>query len=242
MRRSPRCTTTSATGCIARRSTAGGCPTSRTRSAAAARSRPAPMGFVSFPEPRTADDHKVRGKAEKFADHYTQATLFWNSQTDVEKTHIIKAFRFELSRVQTPADPRADGVGPAQRGARAGRRRWRMVSASANCPPPMPKALARASRRGRHVRARSRCSPGRATAASAPARSRSSIADGFEAGPVQALADRLAAEGAVPRLLGPRIGAVEARFWRFGRGRRVGRGDARRCSTTRSCWPTALPR
>ena len=60
-------------------------------------------GFVSFPEPREESDHKVRGKAERFADHYTQATLFWNSQTDVEKQHIINAFRFELSRVQTPA-------------------------------------------------------------------------------------------------------------------------------------------
>ena len=49
------------------------------------------------------DAHKVRGKAERFADHYTQATLFWNSQTPVEQTHIINAFRFELSRVQTPA-------------------------------------------------------------------------------------------------------------------------------------------
>src|SRR4029434_9339320 len=57
----------------------------------------------SFPEPRADGDHKVRGKAERFADHYTQATLFWNSQTDVEKQHIINAFRFELSRVQTPA-------------------------------------------------------------------------------------------------------------------------------------------
>ena len=60
-------------------------------------------GFVSFPERRDEGDHKVRGKAERFADHYTQATLFWNSQTDVEKQHIISAFRFELSRVQTPA-------------------------------------------------------------------------------------------------------------------------------------------
>ena len=45
----------------------------------------------------------MRGKPERFADHYTQATLFWNSQTDVEKAHIVSAFRFELSRVQTPA-------------------------------------------------------------------------------------------------------------------------------------------
>ena len=58
---------------------------------------------MSFAEPRDEGDHKVRGKAERFADHYTQATLFWTSQTDVEKQHIINAFRFELSRVQTPA-------------------------------------------------------------------------------------------------------------------------------------------
>ena len=60
-------------------------------------------GFVSFPEPMAPDAHKVRGKAERFADHYTQATLFWNSQTPIEQTHIINAFKFELSRVQTPA-------------------------------------------------------------------------------------------------------------------------------------------
>ena len=46
---------------------------------------------------------KVRGNPERFADHYTQATLFWNSQTPVEKAHIVRAFRFELTRVQTPA-------------------------------------------------------------------------------------------------------------------------------------------
>jgi catalase len=36
------------------------------------------------------------------------------------------------------------------------------------------------------------------------------IANGFDAAPVQKLADRMAADGAVPRLLGPRIGAVES--------------------------------
>ena len=50
---------------------------------------------------READ--KVRGKPERFADHYTQATLFFNSQTPVEQQHIINAFRFELSKVQVPA-------------------------------------------------------------------------------------------------------------------------------------------
>jgi catalase len=71
-------------------SLAGGCPFQ----AGAA-------GFVSFPEPIAAD--KLRGKPEKFADHYTQATLFWNSQTDYEKAHIVRGFRFELTKVQVPA-------------------------------------------------------------------------------------------------------------------------------------------
>ena len=58
-------------------------------------------GFSSFPERITED--KVRGKAELFADHYSQARLFFASQTPVEQAHIAAAFRFELTRVQTPA-------------------------------------------------------------------------------------------------------------------------------------------
>jgi catalase len=58
-------------------------------------------GFMSFPQPIAED--KVRGKPEKFADHYTQATLFWNSQTPIEKAHIVRGFRFELTKVQVPA-------------------------------------------------------------------------------------------------------------------------------------------
>ena len=58
-------------------------------------------GFTSFREP-IADD-KVRGNPEKFADHYTQAALFYNSQSAIEKAHILRGFRFELTKVQTPA-------------------------------------------------------------------------------------------------------------------------------------------
>src|SRR6187397_827198 len=38
-------------------------------------------GFTSFPE--HIEDDKVRGKPERFADHYTQATLFYESQTPI---------------------------------------------------------------------------------------------------------------------------------------------------------------
>jgi catalase len=59
------------------------------------------MGFKSFPE-RISED-KVRGKPEKFAEHYAQARMFFESQSPVEQAHIANAFRFELSRVQIPA-------------------------------------------------------------------------------------------------------------------------------------------
>ena len=58
-------------------------------------------GFVSFPQP--IEGEKLRGKPEKFAEHYAQASLFYESQTDVEKAHIAGGFRFELSKVTVPA-------------------------------------------------------------------------------------------------------------------------------------------
>jgi catalase len=53
--------------------------------------------------PEPVGEDKVRGKPEKFADHYSQATLFWKSNRRSEQQHIINAFRFELTRVQTQA-------------------------------------------------------------------------------------------------------------------------------------------
>jgi catalase len=43
---------------------------------------------------------KIRRRSKSFLDFYGQARLFWNSQNDVEKMHIVKALRFELSHVQ----------------------------------------------------------------------------------------------------------------------------------------------
>lgn len=59
------------------------------------------QGYVSFQQMVEGD--KVRGKPELFADHYSQATLFYRSQSAVEQKHIIAALRFELTRTQTPA-------------------------------------------------------------------------------------------------------------------------------------------
>ncbi|WP_426485241.1 catalase [Flavobacterium sp. 2] len=58
-------------------------------------------GFVSFNE--RVDSHKVRARSESFTDHFGQAKLFFNSQTPEEKSHIVKALRFELGKVETTA-------------------------------------------------------------------------------------------------------------------------------------------
>lgn len=55
-------------------------------------------GYVSFPE--KIEGEKVRIRPESFNDHYSQATLFWNSMSPIEKRHIIKAFEFELGKVE----------------------------------------------------------------------------------------------------------------------------------------------
>ncbi len=42
---------------------------------------------------------KLRIRSESFADHYSQARQFYDSQTETEQNHIIAAFTFELSKV-----------------------------------------------------------------------------------------------------------------------------------------------
>lgn len=54
--------------------------------------------FVHFSE--RVDGHKVRARSESFGDHFSQARLFFNSQTEIEQDHIRKAFTFELSKVE----------------------------------------------------------------------------------------------------------------------------------------------
>ncbi|MCP1996380.1 catalase [Flavobacterium sp. HSC-61S13] len=53
--------------------------------------------FVSHAE--QVDGKKVRARSTSFADHFTQASLFYNSQTPEEQQHIVNAYSFELSKV-----------------------------------------------------------------------------------------------------------------------------------------------
>ncbi|MDR6955546.1 catalase [Ancylobacter sp. 3268] len=57
-------------------------------------------GFRSFREEVAAP--KMRLRPESFADHYSQARQFYNSQTGPEQKHIAMALTFELSKVEEP--------------------------------------------------------------------------------------------------------------------------------------------
>ena len=162
-------------------------------------------GFVSFPQPVMED--KVRGKPEKFADHYTQATLFFESQSTAEKNHIIGGFRFELTKVGVQAI------------------RERVLSTLANVsselaqgvadglgidvPPAMPKVLE---------------NPNPPEVMTSPALSLMArpgdgsirgmkvallVADGVDAESLRAVHAALASQGAAPRFVAARLGRIQ---------------------------------
>jgi catalase len=61
--------------------------------------------------PRKVAGPKVRANPAAFDDHFSQATLFWASMSDIEKTHMIEAFTFELSKCyEQPIRERMLGV------------------------------------------------------------------------------------------------------------------------------------
>ena len=163
-------------------------------------------GFVSFPEPVVED--KVRGKPEKFADHFSQATLFFNSQSDVEKNHIVAAFRFELTRVQTPA-VRARVVALLRNVDEALAARV-ADGLGMDLPPALPRALEPPVKS--EVDASKPLSlfafPGDGSVAGR--RIALLVADGADRAGLQAAYDALVGAGAAPRYLGAKLGKVKA--------------------------------
>ncbi len=175
-------------------SLAGGCPFQAGK-----------LGFASAREPIEGD--KVRGNPEKFAEHYSQATLFWNSQTPIEKAHIIRGFRFELTKVQVPAI------------------RERVVSMLLNVDRdlaqtladelgfPLPKPMTKATKSSaapeiEESPALSLFSlPGDGSIAAR--RIAILIADGIDGKAATALYGGLLSQGAVPKFIGPRLGAFK---------------------------------
>ncbi|NMH69223.1 catalase [Bacillus sp. RO3] len=69
-----------------------------------AKNTPAPAsreegGYTHYQE--KMEGRKVRARSESFKDHFSQATLFWNSMSEAEKDHIVQAFSFELGKVKS---------------------------------------------------------------------------------------------------------------------------------------------
>lgn len=58
-------------------------------------------GFSSFAE--KIDAKKVRERSQSFFDHFSQARLFFNSQSDHEKNHMVDALSFELGKCEVEA-------------------------------------------------------------------------------------------------------------------------------------------
>lgn len=55
-------------------------------------------GYVHHQE--KVEGHKVTARSDSFKDYYSQAKLFWNSMSIVEKKHIVEAFSFEVGKVK----------------------------------------------------------------------------------------------------------------------------------------------
>jgi len=55
-------------------------------------------GFTSFAE--RLEGTKIRARSEKFFDHFSQASLFFRSQSAPEQDHMVEALRFELGKVE----------------------------------------------------------------------------------------------------------------------------------------------
>ncbi|MDT0442468.1 catalase [Streptomyces johnsoniae] len=171
-------------------SVSGGCPVLASPDAGA---------YVHHQE--RVDGVKIRKRSESFSEHYSQATLFWNSMADWEKEHIVAAYRFELGKTthreirertveqlnhidHTLATAVAEGIGVRPPAEPAGRNHGRTSPALslANSP----------------------------TDSIATRRIAILVADGVAKEQVSALRGALSEAGAVPEVLAPHDGEVRA--------------------------------
>ena len=153
-------------------------------------------------EPRVQDE--LRGHPEKFAEHYNQATLFYDSQTAAEQAHIAGAFRFELSKVTVPAIRTRMLAGLANVSADLAAK----VAAGLGMevPDPLPRAIKRVPK---PEIATSKALSMVLRPGEPGVRSRKFailVADGVDGATVAAVQEALLDAGAVPRLMGVRIG------------------------------------
>jgi catalase len=160
----------------------------------------AATGFRPYPDDVEGQKRKVR--AELFADHYSQARQFYQSQTLIEQDHIASALIFELSRCEVDAI------------------RERMLGHLPNIDPDLAETVAEGlgmalPTQHRPVREVIDLPPSDALSIlkQAPAKFKGRkmgilVTDGVNQSLVEALVEALRAEGATPALIAAKIGGV----------------------------------
>ncbi len=157
---------------------------------------------------------RQRRRAPSFDDHFSQATLFWNSQSQVDKEHIVAAFRHELCRVETAeirqrmvdnlahVDPKLAarvaqplGIKPPDAAAAAGRLGFRARAAAEGLQEAPSLAQGSRPRAEGHAATQTR-------------RLAVLVADGVDMVSVRKTLQELAEAGIVHKVVGPHLGSV----------------------------------
>jgi catalase len=165
-------------------------------------------GFQSFPE--EVESPKVRRRSPSFDDHFTQARLFFDSQSAAEKEHIVAAFRFELSKLEVPAirQRMVDNL------AHVDEKLARRVAEPLGIGEPDAKAAAgRAGFRDYRIQLPIDESPALSMADTGDGSIRTRkiailVADGIDSASLKPIRDALEQAGAQCRIVGPRLGTV----------------------------------
>ncbi len=168
------------------------------------------QGFQSLPDP--VDSPKLRRRPPGFDDHFSQATLFWNSQSAAEREHLVAAFAQALGRVESAAIRQRMVDNLAHVDARLARK----VAEPLGLAPPDPRAAAgragfRSPPEGLAATGQER-SP--ALSLEAPPAGIASrrvailVAQGVEVGAMKVLQQALHEQGAFTRVLAAHLGVV----------------------------------
>ena len=147
----------------------------------------------------------MRIRPKSFADHYSQARMFFLSQTEAERNHIVAALVFELSKVETPAV------------------RERVVSHLLHVDEGMAKRVAAGLRIGKAIEPAATKVPARRQIKTSPALSIIGkapqtlkgrvvallVSDGVDCGLIEALRAAIHKEGAKLKIVAPHVGGAQ---------------------------------
>ena len=157
-------------------------------------------GFTSYHEPVTGT--KVRVRADSFADHFTQAALFYNSLSEAEQGHVASAYAFELSKVERMSIREREvneilvNICPRLAEKVASQIGVKVANPAAQAPQPQPSpALSQVNLLSGDIRSR---------------KVAILIADGVNESDVSDLRDALEKAGASAKLIGPSAAPVKA--------------------------------